>query len=53
MLRFKRSCKSLRPCLFLLSRVCSQNRQIRKQTREGVLGFVYFIPCLFPKSTNT
>ena len=41
MLRFKRSCKSLRPCLFLLSRVCSQNRQIRKQTWASVPAFVY------------
>ena len=27
--------------LFLFARVCSQNRQIRKQTRESVPAFVY------------
>ena len=30
-----------------LSRVCFQNRQIRKQSRENVLAFVSFCPRLF------
>ena len=38
------------PSLFVFvyfARVCSQNRQMRKQSRENVLVFVSFIPCLF------
>ncbi|EPI57126.1 hypothetical protein HMPREF1572_00602 [Gardnerella vaginalis JCP7275] len=34
---------------FLLSRVCSQNRQIRKQTRASVLGFVSIFGVLVNK----
>ena len=40
-LRFKREGRSSRLLLFLLSRVCSQNRQIRKQSRASVPAFVY------------
>ena len=43
----------MRDCVaFLLSRVCSQNCQMRKQTREGVLGFVSIFGVLVNKHGN-
>ena len=38
--------------LFLLSRVCSQKCQIRKQSRESVLGFVSIFGVLVNKCGN-